>query len=610
MVQFAGLGAVVALTAGMLSACSSESSTPELVRPGADSPYAAVVEQMTAEIPEIMAEAGTVGLMITLVDGDTPVWAQGFGYSDLAAKKPVTANTNFHIGSVSKTLSAIAVMQLAEQGKVNLDAPLVQYVPEFQLRDAAATQAITVRSVLDHHSGIPGDVFNGMFTVDGPNPDFRPWLLGTLATLPPERAVDEVWAYNNSGYVLLANLVENVSGQTFDEYTRTQMFEQMGMPTTSFDDALVPNDQLTGNFSVDVDDEGNLTEPVAEPREYINGWAAGSVTSSANEMANYLRMLVADGQGTKGQVLPAGALEKMWTPQVNSPLDTMPVKMGLGFLLGNSGLNWAGEVVWHNGATTWNFSNMQVLPESDLAVFVSGNTLTPMDPSEAIALKTIGLAYTAKTGVEKPADVTLPTSETVPLDPRILANYGGLYAASDSVESITAGATPDSLTYTRGIGTPEQKVLTLRPMSNGWFAVDGVPASQLRFDTVMGKALILARAPAGPSIVDVTQGERIPTQPLSAVWQSRAGTYVPTDEFPRNAQPFNNPTMKLQVVDGVLMLDAPSGVGSGVLVPRSETEAFTYGLGRSLGRNKGDLLAFAPDGSSFTFLGVTYVPQT
>lgn len=114
-------------------------------------------------------------------------WPQGFGFADKAAGTPVDANTAFHIGSVSKTLTATAVMQLVEAGQVDLDAPLQRYVPEFRLRSTEATDAITVRSVLDHHSGIPGDIFNGMFTNDGPNPEYRSWLVDALAEMPPER---------------------------------------------------------------------------------------------------------------------------------------------------------------------------------------------------------------------------------------------------------------------------------------------------------------------------------------------------------------------------------------------------------------------------------------
>ena len=270
-------------------------------------------------------------------------------------------------------------------------------MPEFTLQPAGAADAITVRSVLDHHSpGIPGDVFNGLFTNGGPNPEFRAWLVQALSAMYPERAINQEWAYNNSGYVLLANLVEHVTGSSFEEYTRTHVFDPMGMTQTSFDDAKVDDANLTANYSVAANDDGTPGEPQFQEREYINGWAAGSVTSTANEMSKYLQMLLADGQGADGRVLPAGTLAQMWTPQLSLPIDVLYFQMGLGFALGDPALNWAGPVVQHDGATSWNYSMLQLLPGSTLGVFVSGNTAAPENVAPAVAAKALSRAYTPR----------------------------------------------------------------------------------------------------------------------------------------------------------------------------------------------------------------------
>src|SRR6202042_2959916 len=102
----------------------------------------------------------TVGLSIALVDGNRTVWARGFGWANRAARLPVTSGTLFQIGSSSKSMAAAAVMQLVEQGRVDLDAPLSRYVPQFRLLPRFPGSVITVRSVLDMHSGIPGDINN------------------------------------------------------------------------------------------------------------------------------------------------------------------------------------------------------------------------------------------------------------------------------------------------------------------------------------------------------------------------------------------------------------------------------------------------------------------
>ena len=152
--------------------------------------YRAAIAILNAKIPELMKTGGTVGLTIAIVDGDRTVWIRGFGWADRGRRIPVTRNTLFHIGSISKTMSAAAVMQLVQEGRVDLDAPLSLYVPQFSLKRRFRNSVITVRSVLDHHSGIPGDVFNGLFTERKPDRGYRAWLLRTLRSLYPERPVN------------------------------------------------------------------------------------------------------------------------------------------------------------------------------------------------------------------------------------------------------------------------------------------------------------------------------------------------------------------------------------------------------------------------------------
>ncbi|TXH42981.1 MAG: class A beta-lactamase-related serine hydrolase [Actinobacteria bacterium] len=587
---------------------ANASAGPERTVPAASSPYASVVSTLQADVPKMMAAAGTVGLMVTLVDGNETLWSEGFGFADKQAGTPVTANTSFHIGSVSKTMTATAVMQLVKEGKVDLDAPLRQYVPEFTLQPAGAADAITVRSVLDHHSGIPGDVFNGLFTNGGPNPEFRAWLVQALSAMYPERAINQEWAYNNSGYVLLANLVEHVTGSSFEEYTRTHVFDPMGMTQTSFDDAKVDDANLTANYSVAANDDGTPGEPQFQEREYINGWAAGSVTSTANEMSKYLQMLLADGQGADGRVLPAGTLAQMWTPQLSLPIDVLYFQMGLGFALGDPALNWAGPVVQHDGATSWNYSMLQLLPGSTLGVFVSGNTAAPENVAPAVAAKALSRAYTAKTGAAAPPAATLPTSMPVANDSAVAADYAGHYATANGLDSVTADA-DGALSWARHLGTPAAATSALTPLADGWFAVAGDESTQVQFRTIDGRRLLVSRVPWGPAITEMMSGELLPASSIPAAWAARLGTYLPVDAEPRTTSPFANPTATLADVDGVLMLQLPSEVGSGVLQPASDRQAFTFGIGPALGRGKGNVLQMTATGDSFVFLGVTYRKQ-
>ena len=307
-------------------------STPFAGASSGPTDYRGVIAKLSAEIPHLMKAGGTVGLTIALVDGDRTVWRRGFGWADRARKVPVTADTLFHIGSVSKTMSAAAVMQLVQRGLVKLDAPLARYVPRFSLKPRFRNSVITVRTALDHHSGIPGSLGNGLFTHKRPDPGYRAWLLKTLRNEYPQRPVNTAWAYNNSAFVLVQNLVEHVTGQGFASYTRRHLFGPMGMRGTTYDDAAVPSANLTHNYEALRDGDGMRVIP--KPREYVNGWAAGSVVSSATDMAGYLKTMIAGGAAPGGRILRASTLRQMTTPQTNLPLDIAPFRMGLGWWVG------------------------------------------------------------------------------------------------------------------------------------------------------------------------------------------------------------------------------------------------------------------------------------
>jgi CubicO group peptidase (beta-lactamase class C family) len=129
-------------------------------------------------------------------------------------------------------------------------------VTRFALLPRFPGSVITVRSVLDMHSGIPGDINNGSFTAGRPYPGYEQFLLRTLAKEYPERRVNTAYAYSNSGYALLQNLVQNVTGQNFATYTRRHLFGPMGMTSTTFNDASVPGSALTHGYQAVVGADG------------------------------------------------------------------------------------------------------------------------------------------------------------------------------------------------------------------------------------------------------------------------------------------------------------------------------------------------------------------
>ncbi|MFN8185389.1 MAG: serine hydrolase domain-containing protein [Candidatus Nanopelagicales bacterium] len=551
-----------------------------------DPDYSGVLATLDSEIPQILEDTGGVGLTLAIVDGQKVIAAKGYGLADRDAGTPVTADTLFHIGSISKTFTAAAVMQLVEQGKVDLDAPLSRYVPAFSLLPRYKHNVITVRTVLDHHSGIPGDLFNGLITDNAPDPGYRAWLVKALARMYPERRVNTQLAYNNSGFVLLQNLVESVTGQSFEDYTRDNLFRPMGMTSSSFNDALAPDSAVTRNYAPEAD---GAVSP--RPREYVNGWAAGSILTSANDMTGYLRMLTAKGQGVNGRVLQEASLAAMTTPQTDAALDINPGEVGLSWFLMDT---WAGPVIMHDGGTVYNISMLQVLPESGIGVLVSTNTAIGSGISDTIAARALSLMYTAKTGITPPTPDALPRATADPPSKKWVQDQAGIWAKQNGYD--VARAQGRRLRILFDATTPA----VYHRMKDGWWASSTTPDLQIRPRRISGTRLLVGRFPTASGIQKSVLAQKASLPAVPGAWRDRFGTYRAVNLVKNVSPGFVPATVRLTSHKGALVLKRP-GYGVEVLQPIRSRVAFSFGAG---GRNKGDGVFMK--GRYLTYMGVRY----
>ena len=488
----------------------------------------------------------------------------------------------FHVGSVAKTFTASAVMQLVERGPVDLDAPLSRYVPGFSLRERfPGVNVITVRSVLDHHSGIPGTLPKGAITTGAPDPGYTDYMLRALPSLQPTARVNVVAGYDNTGYVLLGELVRDVTGLNLEAYARRYLLGPMGMSSTNYDDRLAPAARLSRNYQA-IYAGGKPVGLVVKPREYVNGWGTGSITSTARDMAGYLKMLVAHGRGSAGPVLKSTSLRTMWTRQTNLPLDRWTCCSGLGWTLTLPQLDSAGPVVYKGGDTPYAHSMVMLLPRSNLAVAVLTNT-TSGEVRGPVAVKALGPAYTAKTGRREPAPGQLPVSQPVAAPESELLADAGSYASSAGLDRVSVTPRGTGLVWTRDAGTPAARSATFTPSRDGWFR-SATDSTQIAFRTVAGRRLMLTRRLEEfvPPLTVPLHGHRIRASSdgrLRASWLARLGRYHAQDVAPIDSIVARS--VRLVDSGGVLVLDLGNGDRQ-VLRPASGSRAFTFGLGGPL----------------------------
>ena len=533
--------------------------------------YSSLTAHMTESIEEQMEENQVIGLSIALVDGKDIAWSEGFGYADDARRVPATADTLYGIGSISKTFTGIAVMQLAEQGLVDLDEPVHEYIPEFTIRSRFPDpiSAITVRTLLTHHSGIPGDKLQDMFSSD--NGEFRDDILDYLAGQYVANPPNHIFAYSNLGFELLGILIERVSEIPFADSMAENLLDPLGMNTASFVPISLRDDVSS---LVSLGYHGGQSEGHDEPP--LRSWPAGSMNASVNDMARYIMMILSEGSLGGNRVIGEDSLDEMLTPQNGDvPLD-LGVVNGLAFFLSNPNFAYAGSSCGHDGGTIFYLSTMHILPDQELGVIVLTNTDTGAFITDPIATETLQLAVELKSGLLPPED-TFEMPNPVTLTAEELSEYEGTFTSPDS-SLITVTLVDDQLTA---------EALSLEfdviPRDDGWFSLESdvtnLSGALYTVREIDGERILAQNDHGNETAIGV---EFIPPA-VPQAWQDRLGTYQITN--PGDAYemfPVFPETITLIYNDGLLYFDL--GYGGLVVMylePVSDTEALTVGLGRS-----------------------------
>lgn len=241
------------------------------------------------------------GIAVAIVQGDQIIFAKGYG--EATPGNPVTPQTQFYIGSVAKGFTALAIMQLVEQGKLELDAPVQKYLPWFQISDPEASSKITIRHLLNHTSGLSdaGDPNVSAYTSSLAE---QARLLADVHLTAP---VGSRFQYYNQNYRLLGFIVEQVSGQSYGDYMQHNVFEPLGMTSTTANPAQAPNlAQGHSRFFGFPLPRLQRHNPGAVPSGYL--------ISTVEDMARYLLAQLHNRQPNGEPLLTPESLRAMRTP--------------------------------------------------------------------------------------------------------------------------------------------------------------------------------------------------------------------------------------------------------------------------------------------------------
>ena len=431
------------------------------------------VREIESTVTDWMHEGDVPGASVVLVDGDGELYAEGFGARDLETNEPATPETLYGVGSITKPVTALAILQLAEAGQLSVDDDVDEYVDHFA--DAPGAP-ITVEELLTHTSGMPANS-PGVLTQA-----FAGRPAGVADEADRERFVresgefrvtdDDRFFYYNTGYDVLGRVVEAVDGRAYAAYVREEILDPLGMDRSTFHREAFADedDRMTGYRPGDDEDPPEATpfpfEALIHP--------AGGLVASVRELSRFLRAMMTDGGLEGDRVCPAGTPGRLQRGRAvrQTFLDGSEEEYGYGWmrqpLLGD-------EVVGHGGSILVSTAYAGFLEEAGLRVVVACNTTAephPADLGQAVLAIATGHDATAVPAfaLRRKCEAVTGTYES----------FRGSVAAS-----VARAGGGISVTLSGGLGEEDVAALpeTLDPDDHAFYAVSGDGAREpLEFD--------------------------------------------------------------------------------------------------------------------------------
>lgn len=320
---------------------------------------ASATRLLEAWIESQMAYRGLPGLSLAIVHDQDVIYAKGFGFADVDKKTPATPGTVYRIASISKLFTAVAVLQLRDQGKLQLDDPVAKYLTWFKLKDAPAdAQPITIRHLLVHTAGLPRESAFPYWT------DFKfPSRADMIKALPTQEASyppDTKWKYSNLGLALAGEVVAAVSGEPFETYVQKHILDPLGMKSSSIEVTDATKGKLAVGYGRRMPDGSRAVRPFTDTAGIA---PAAGLASTVEDLAKFAALQFRDGPAKDGQILKGSTLRDMH--RVHWLMPDWKSGRGLGFHIVHRE---DGDLVGHGGWVAGYQTSVYFRPKDKLAV--------------------------------------------------------------------------------------------------------------------------------------------------------------------------------------------------------------------------------------------------
>lgn len=418
-------------------------------------------------------------LSVALLKDGQVVWAQAFGNAVISPASAATPTTRYNIGSVTKVIAALAGVILQDRGLIDLDTPIVRYLPSFSMLSPQYTQ-ITSRHLLSHSSGLPGQNVNNMFSY-APIPGYAADAQTVLANEYLNHVPGQFAVYCNDGFTLFERVVAAVTGLSFTDFVQRNILVPLNMTNSGF----LTSVPVSGQFALAY---ANGTQ---YGQEFANPYATGGLSTTPLDMMNLAQMFIGGGVFRGQRIASAAGIADMLTDQTNRCL-IQSTRLGYSYAYG---LGWddvddpilraAGAAgAYKSGGTQFFSSHFYVLPAAQMALMITGSMgYDAGSIAPAILLRALQEDGSIA-GAPTPVNAAAPA---VAQSPDVSA-VGGIYGNESAPMQVAPNA-DGSLALTKWNGTawaaagPGSTPYVYR--SDGWWWSDGDTASY-RFDILPG----------------------------------------------------------------------------------------------------------------------------
>ncbi len=396
--------------AGLIGAAAVFAATPSAGRaeePATD--YAGVIERLKTAVQYEVRSKALPAFSISLVDDTRLVWAEGFGFQDAEKKRPATANTVYRVGSVSKLFTDIAVMQLAEQGKLDLDLPVQRYLPTFAPKNESGVP-ITLRQLMSHRAGLVRESPVGHYF----DPD-EPTLQATVESLNETVLVykpETRTKYSNAGVSVVGAVLAKQTGEDFAKRIESSILKPLQMKQSSFEMTPELKENLATAWMWTYD--GRRFEA---PTFALGTAPAGNLYSTALDLSKFLVCLFEQGSTPTGKLLKRNTLTQMLTATTDR--GGRPLEFGIGFHIQQLDGH---KMIGHGGAVYGFSTQFEALPERKLGVAA----IAAIDGSNGVVRRLTD--YALRLMLAKQDGKPLPKyATTTAIPPKRVASMVGVY---------------------------------------------------------------------------------------------------------------------------------------------------------------------------------------